>query len=261
MSFSALSQYPHSTAPTTTTPPSLPPASSTVTATTSQMIPQNLAFSTGTMFPVQQRPPQPANPPALSTPSAAAQAQAAAREKARISILLEINSALLQEVVNLQAVGKAGGPPTPAAPQQPSPTQEQGLTSPISATEPQHSAIDASKGPGNKPSTEYFDCMRRVQTNLTYLIAAADRAKKPGSAPPPAPGIMTARARAHPPRLRNRPSCFRQPRYRAMGPSARSRPPTTRYDRRSPARSPFFLASPVCERGGFGARRHSVRGA
>src|SRR6201999_2056273 len=37
--------------------------------------------------------------------------QSAARERARVSVLLEINTHLLQEVVSLQAQGKAGSTP------------------------------------------------------------------------------------------------------------------------------------------------------
>jgi hypothetical protein len=98
------------------------------------------------------------------------QAQAAAREKARVSVLLEINSTLLQEVVNLQAAGKAGTAPATDA------NAEQG---------------DAPKPAPQKPSQEYIECMRRLQANLAYLATIAERAKKPGAVPQ-APAILNA---------------------------------------------------------------------
>jgi hypothetical protein len=154
---------------------------------------QNMAaFSNPNLVAPQRRPSQPSGqqPPAPAPASnPAAQVQAAAREKARITALLDINSALLQEVVNLQAAGKAGIPPTAA--QQTSPTQEQHSASPISATEPQNNAGDASKPGAQKPSQEYIECMRRLQANLAYLATIADRAKKASGVLPAAPAIMT----------------------------------------------------------------------
>lgn len=105
-----------------------------------------------------------------------AQGPAAPRDKARVSTLLDINSMLLQEVVNLQAAGKAGAPPPQGQDGNPS-TPEQ--------------ASEANKNPAQKPSPEYIECMRRLQSNLAYLAAIADRAKKSGAAPPAAPAIMT----------------------------------------------------------------------
>lgn len=150
------------------------------------------AFSNPNLFAAQRKPSQPPSqqPQAQAPPSdVAAQAQTAAREKARITALLDINSALLQEVVSLQAAGKAGMPP--AAAQQTSPTQEQQSASPISATEPPNSSGDASKPGAQKPSQEYIECMRRLQANLAYLATIADRAKKAGGVLPAAPAIMT----------------------------------------------------------------------
>ena len=82
---------------------------------------------------------------------------------------------LLQEVVNLQAAGKAGAPPQQQGSQElnPSPGSDQGVS------------------PAQKPSPEYIECMRRLQANLAYLATIADRAKKSGGVPPPAPAIMT----------------------------------------------------------------------
>lgn len=121
--------------------------------------------------------------------------QTVAREKARVSVLLEINSHLLQEVVTLQAQGKAGGPAA-ALPQQ-SPTQDVGANSPTptSATDPSNplnnSPIGAAKPAGSKPSShEYVECMRRLQANLAYLAAIADAKKKAAGTVPTTPAIM-----------------------------------------------------------------------
>lgn len=140
------------------------------------------------MFPnQQQRPQQQPNQAQAPAQPSAAQAQATARDKARVATLLDINSALLQEVVNLQAAGKAGMPAQAAS--QPSSAQDQNA-SPSSSTEQSNNANDASKGQ-QKPSQEYIECMRRLQANLAYLATIADRAKKSGGVPPSAPAIMT----------------------------------------------------------------------
>lgn len=127
-------------------------------------------------FQQQQQQQQPAtlfqgNPQQTAAQSGAA----AAREKARVAVLLEINSMLLQEVMNLQAAGKAGAPPQQQGSQEsnPSPGSDQGAS------------------PAQKPNPEYIECMRRLQANLAYLATIADRAKKSGGVPPPAPAIMT----------------------------------------------------------------------
>lgn len=108
---------------------------------------------------------------------------AAAREKARVSVLLDINSMLLQEVVNLQTAGKAG-----AAPQQPPGSHDNNNNNPSPGSDQGASSDGSSKG---KPSPEYIECMRRLQANLAYLATIADRAKKSGGVPPQAPAIMT----------------------------------------------------------------------
>jgi hypothetical protein len=82
---------------------------------------------------------------------------------------------LLQEVVNLQAAGKAGAPPQQQGSQESNPSP----------------GSDQSANPAQKPSPEYIECMRRLQANLAYLATIADRAKKSGGVPPPAPAIMT----------------------------------------------------------------------
>lgn len=103
--------------------------------------------------------------------------QVATREKARVSTLLDINSILLQEVVNLQAAGKAGGTPAQAG--------NQDASAPSSPMAPS----DAAKNTSNKPTPEYIECMRRLQANLAYLASIAN--KKSGTAAPPAPAILT----------------------------------------------------------------------
>ncbi|KAM5468429.1 hypothetical protein MferCBS49748_003476 [Microsporum ferrugineum] len=128
--------------------------------------------------------PQPQASPVYQTPNTLSP-QAAARERARVTILLDINSALLQEVVNLQASGKAG----PAS-NQPSAT---GSPSSPQDTQKSSNGPDSAKpaAPAGKPSQEYVDCMRRLQANLAYLATVADRAKKTGATGPQTPAIMT----------------------------------------------------------------------
>lgn len=144
--------------------------------------PPHMNLSQGPL-PVTQPPSQPTSQsgtqpgtqpgtPAQSPAQAQAQAQIAAREKARVAILLDINSALLQEVLNLQVAGKAGS--TPGA----------------DGNASSDGAADPSKA-GQKPSPEYMECMRRLQANLGYLATIADRAKKSGGVAPQAPGIMS----------------------------------------------------------------------
>lgn len=127
--------------------------------------------------PQQQQQQQQSAAPFQGTPqqTATQSGPAAAREKARVAVLLELNSMLLQEVVNLQVAGKAGAPPQQQGSQEsnPSPGSDQGAS------------------PAQKPSPEYIECMRRLQANLAYLATIADRAKKSGGVPPPAPAIMT----------------------------------------------------------------------
>ena len=144
---------------------------SNVSASGPSSFPANMnSVSANSTLPPHQRPNPPTNGP-QATPQAAVQAQVAAREKARVSALLDINSMLLQEVMNLQAAGKAGGPEG-----NPSPTAEH--------------ANETSKPSGQKASQEYIECMRRLQANLAYLASIADRAKKSGGVPPTAPAIM-----------------------------------------------------------------------
>ncbi|PYH87662.1 hypothetical protein BO71DRAFT_169163 [Aspergillus ellipticus CBS 707.79] len=162
----------------------LPPqaaSTSNLPATTAQSFPPTMAsMPANNMVPMQQhqqRPvPQP-NPLQNSAQPAAQSPATTAREKARVSTLLDINSMLLQEVVNLQAAGKAGAPAPPAQPGQesnPSPGSDQ-----------------TPDKPAQRSSPEYVECMRRLQANLGYLATVADRAKKSGGVAPTAPAIMT----------------------------------------------------------------------
>ncbi|KAL1859922.1 hypothetical protein Plec18170_001869 [Paecilomyces lecythidis] len=176
---SAPSPYTPSTVPATPSQSSQPQTVPGLPASTAQGTPPNMAAvsTPNNMFAGQQRPVQQPSPTAASSPqSATAQAQAAARDKARVHLLLDINSALLQEVVSLQAAGKAGLPPT-QPPNSDSPSQG-----------PEN---DAQKGQATKPSQEYIDCMRRLQANLAYLASIADKAKKAAGVLPSAPAIMT----------------------------------------------------------------------
>lgn len=113
--------------------------------------------------------------PSQSTAPAVQSPALAARDKERVSVLLEINSMLLQEAVNLQTSGKAGGPPAQQASQDSNP-------SPTSESTPDKNV---------QRSPEYVNCMRRLQVNLAYLATVADKGKKSGGVVPPAPAIMT----------------------------------------------------------------------
>ncbi len=97
----------------------------------------------------------------------AAASQSPARERERVTVLLEINTHLLQEVVSLQAQGKAGTTPTQG---------QQSPTSPTSATDPANTITNSPGEPpksaggtpqaAKPPSQEYADCMRRLKANL-----------------------------------------------------------------------------------------------
>ncbi|EXJ67619.1 uncharacterized protein A1O5_08965 [Cladophialophora psammophila CBS 110553] len=116
--------------------------------------------------------------------------QSAARERARVTVLLEINTHLLQEVVSLQAQGKAG---TTANQGQQSPTSPTSTTDPanVITNSPGEPPKSAGGTPQSKPpSQEYAECMRRLQANLSYLAAIADAKKKANGALPSGPAIM-----------------------------------------------------------------------
>ncbi|OCT47269.1 hypothetical protein CLCR_02621 [Cladophialophora carrionii] len=134
---------------------------------------------------------QPQQPTRQAGANGAASPLSAARERARVTVLLEINTHLLQEVVSLQAQGKAGITPNQG---------QQSPTSPTSATDPANAVTnspgDPPKSAGGTPQTakppsqEYAECMRRLQANLSYLAAIADAKKKVNGALPAGPAIM-----------------------------------------------------------------------
>ena len=111
---------------------------------------------------------------------AAMNSQAAAREEERVTTLLEINSHLLQEVMNLQAQGKAG------------PASQQSPTSPSVSVDNTNGGANSPPDPskGQPPSQEYADCMRRLQANLAFLAAIADASRKATGTRPVGPAIM-----------------------------------------------------------------------
>ncbi|KAE8447781.1 hypothetical protein EG329_010175 [Mollisiaceae sp. DMI_Dod_QoI] len=102
------------------------------------------------------------------------------REKERVTLLLEINNGLLKEVMRIQAIQAEVKKDEAAA----------------AAASPE--GADKEKAEKEKteklktPSREYVECMRRLQSNLAYLAAIADRSHKPSSQIPPHPAIMSA---------------------------------------------------------------------
>ncbi|KAL2832792.1 hypothetical protein BJY01DRAFT_225686 [Aspergillus pseudoustus] len=151
------------------------PTTSTISTPSTQALsfPQNMASGSAknVVSSQQQIPAQQAAP--HNAPQSAQSQAVTAREKERVAVLLEINSLLLQEAINLQSSGKTGGPPAQASQDSnPSPTSES----------------NADKNAQRSP--EYMNCMRRLQVNLAYLATVADKGKK-GGVVPPAPAIMT----------------------------------------------------------------------
>ena len=179
----------------TSMPMTMSPHASTMPAQVQQQPvattgPQNTLYSTPTR-PAQN--PAPAQMQAQTPTSAPPTAPAAsptqiARDRARVSVLLDINSALIQEVVNLQASGKAGLVANQPPSQQASPTQE---TNTAPSTPADTEAKAATPTTSTKPSMEYIECMRRLQGNLAFLATLADRSKKAGSQAPQYPMFMT----------------------------------------------------------------------
>ncbi|BCS24339.1 uncharacterized protein APUU_40783A [Aspergillus puulaauensis] len=153
------------------------PTSSTanIPATQAQSFAQNMSSGMAkSMAPAQQPVTAQQGPPQSTAPAVQSPA-AVARDKERVSVLLEINSMLLQEAINLQTSGKAGGPPAQQASQDSNP-------SPTSESTPDKNV---------QRSPEYVNCMRRLQVNLAYLATVADKGKKSGGVVPPTPAIMT----------------------------------------------------------------------
>lgn len=95
------------------------------------------------------------------------------REKERVSLLLDINKYLLMEVMKLQDAQAAAKAAKEAA------DAQEGGEKPKAMVDP---------GMGK----EFVECMRRIQYNLSYLAAIADRSHKPSSQTPPHPAIISA---------------------------------------------------------------------
>jgi hypothetical protein len=115
-----------------------------------------------------------------------------AREKERVTLLLEINVELLKTVLALQAAQQAE-------------KKEENATS--GAEAPADKEKQEKKAASGREYVEYVfchlekkyvyqandcRCMRRLQCNLAYLAAIADRSHKPSSQIPPHPAIMSA---------------------------------------------------------------------
>ncbi|TVY53077.1 hypothetical protein LCER1_G006595 [Lachnellula cervina] len=102
------------------------------------------------------------------------------REKERVTLLLDINQVLLMEAVSLQA----------------SQAEAKKEETKENTGSPDGEKEKADKEKADKlkaaSSREYVECMRRLQSNLAYLAAIADRSHKPSSQIPPHPAIMTA---------------------------------------------------------------------
>ncbi|PBP25232.1 putative endo-1,3(4)-beta-glucanase [Diplocarpon rosae] len=105
------------------------------------------------------------------------------REKERVTILLNINQQLLMEVISQQASHAE--------------VKKDDLTSvsspDVAEKSDQERADEKAGGEKGRPTTrEYYECMRRLQSNLAYLAAIADRSHKPSSQIPPHPAILVA---------------------------------------------------------------------
>ncbi|KAI5307812.1 hypothetical protein KEM55_007344, partial [Ascosphaera atra] len=104
--------------------------------------------------------------------------QAAAREKARIALLLDINSALLQELFRLQAAGKAFFIPGKDSQHAHSQSKDSNSSSTPNPQDQHSQQPQQPKQPKMPPHPEYAHCMRRLQANLEYIANVADREKK-----------------------------------------------------------------------------------
>ncbi|KAE9994757.1 hypothetical protein EG327_003021 [Venturia inaequalis] len=106
----------------------------------------------------------PSKPAGIQSPSL----ESTSRDQERVTLLLEINQLLLQEIVTLQEAGKGGDVQSPAKTGEG--TKEEGKS---------------------VASQEYVDCMRRMQSNLAYLANVAERASRPTQAQMPWPPLMS----------------------------------------------------------------------
>lgn len=104
------------------------------------------------------------NPMQQAGPSGSNVPQQGDIDKQRVTLILDINSHLLEQIQILQANGKGGDVQSPA----------QGV-----------------EGQAKKPPREYVEPLRRMQANLAYLASLSERHQKPNSQQPPWPQVMT----------------------------------------------------------------------
>ncbi|KAI9645616.1 hypothetical protein NHQ30_006358 [Ciborinia camelliae] len=92
------------------------------------------------------------------------------REKERVTVLLDINREMLIEVMRIMALQTE--------------IKSNKTEDPVEKTklEAEHKVL----------ASEYIQCMRRLQSNLAYLAAIADRAHKPAAQVPSHPAVMFA---------------------------------------------------------------------
>jgi hypothetical protein len=121
-----------------------------------------------------------AHTPVKTVPQSPASPVSPAREKQRIDTLLEINQALIQEVMELHTQGKAGhigpAPDKAEGEKQQQPSLEYRECVPLSTTSTAH--------------TDSRSCMRRLQANLAFLAQNAEKHNKPNANILPGPAIM-----------------------------------------------------------------------
>ncbi|OBT92005.1 hypothetical protein VE01_09951 [Pseudogymnoascus verrucosus] len=111
------------------------------------------------------------------------------REKDRVSLLLDINRVLLMEVMRLQAVQAEAKAKVESDDKKDD--KEDGAEG---AKDKEKKDDKAKEKPKIDPVTgkEFVECMRRIQYNLAYLAAIADRSHKPSSQIPPHPAVISA---------------------------------------------------------------------
>ncbi|KFY99865.1 hypothetical protein V498_00468 [Pseudogymnoascus sp. VKM F-4517 (FW-2822)] len=111
------------------------------------------------------------------------------REKDRVSLLLDINRVLLMEVMRLQAVQAEAKAKVESDDKKDE--KEDGAEG---AKDKEKKDEKAKEKPKIDPVTgkEFVECMRRIQYNLAYLAAIADRSHKPSSQIPPHPAVISA---------------------------------------------------------------------
>ncbi|KAG9951051.1 hypothetical protein KCU85_g3083, partial [Aureobasidium melanogenum] len=136
-----------------------PPAVMPMAASPSNRVPPYAASAVTQASPQQSPMAAPQSRP-IHSPSAGASPVNTLQEKERISLLLEINLELLQEMHRLQAQGKGG------------------------ATSPQAAAHLKKEGlPDALASEEYTQINLRLHSNLGYVCSHTDNQSKPGAMP------------------------------------------------------------------------------